>query len=101
LTAYANIGYRPVDYVSLTFETTYHTSLQHLSGGLTDRQFEEDPGLSYRKHNWFGVDWNINALQLLYEFSPMSRVQSRFFNVNAIRSSQGNLQNTSVIDGNS
>ena len=99
LTAYANFGYRPVDYVSLTFETTYHTSLQHLPGGLTDRQFEEDPGLSYRKHNWFGVDWNINALQLLCEFSPMTRVQSRLFNVNAIRSSQGNLQNTSVIDG--
>jgi Fe(3+) dicitrate transport protein len=97
-TAYANIGYRPVDFFSLTFESTYHTSLQHLPGGLTDKQFEVDPGMSYRKYNWFGVDWNINALQLLYEFSPMSRIQSRLFNVNAIRSSQGNLQNTSLID---
>lgn len=99
LTAYANIGYRPLDYFSLTFESTYHLSLQHLPGGLTDKQFEEDPEISYRKHNWFGVNWNINALQMLYEFSPMTRVQSRFFNVNAIRSSQGNLQNTSVLDG--
>jgi len=98
MTAYVNVGYRPLDQLSLTFESTFHTSLQHLPGGLTDRQFEEDASMSYRAFNWFGVDWNINALQILYEFSPMSRIQSRFFNVNAIRSSQGNLQNTTIID---
>jgi len=99
ITAYWNIGYKPMNELTLTFESTYHNSLQHLPGGLTDRQFEEDPRLSYREHNWFGVNWNINALHVLYEFSPMSRVQSRFFNVNAIRSSQGNLQTTSIMDG--
>ncbi|NBP64313.1 MAG: TonB-dependent receptor [Bacteroidetes bacterium] len=98
ITAYANIGYQPISQCSLTFESTYHTSLQHLPGGLTDRQFLQDPRMSYREYNWFDVTWNINAIQLLYEFTPMSRVQSRFFNVNAIRSSQGNLQSTSVID---
>ncbi|MFN5519221.1 MAG: TonB-dependent receptor family protein [Ignavibacteria bacterium] len=98
LTTYVNIGFRPIEQLSLTFESTFHTSLQHLPGGLTDRQFEGDPSMSYRTFNWFGVDWNINALQILYEFSPMSRIQSRFFNVNAIRSSQGNLQNTTIVD---
>ncbi|MFM7338600.1 MAG: TonB-dependent receptor, partial [Bacteroidota bacterium] len=98
ITAYANIGYQPISQCSLTFESTYHISLQHLPGGLTDRQFLQDPRMSYREYNWFDVTWNINAIQLLYEFTPMSRVQSRFFNVNAIRSSQGNLQSTSVID---
>ena len=98
LTTYVNIGFRPIEQLSLTFESTFHTSLQHLPGGLTDRQFEGDPSISYRTFNWFGVDWNINALQILYEFSPMSRIQSRFFNVNAIRSSQGNLQNTTIVD---
>jgi Fe(3+) dicitrate transport protein len=98
LTTYVNIGFRPIEQLSLTFESTFHTSLQHLPGGLTDRQFEGDPSMSYRTFNWFGVDWNINALQILFEFSPMSRIQSRFFNVNAIRSSQGNLQNTTIVD---
>ncbi len=98
LTTYVNIGFRPIEQLSLTFESTFHTSLQHLPGGLTDRQFEGDPSISYRTFNWFGVDWNINALQILFEFSPMSRIQSRFFNVNAIRSSQGNLQNTTIVD---
>ncbi|MGA1249828.1 MAG: TonB-dependent receptor family protein [Candidatus Kapaibacteriota bacterium] len=98
VTAYAQIGYRPMSECSLTYESTYHTSLQHLPGGLTDRQFQEDPELSFRRFNWFQVHWNINALQFLYEFSPMTRVQSRLFNVNALRSSQGNLQQTSVID---
>lgn len=98
MTAYVNVGYRPIDPLSVTFESTFHTSLQHLPGGLTDKQFEDDPTLSYRRFNWFGIDWNINALQILYEFSPMSRIQSRFFNVNAMRSSQGNLQNTTIVD---
>lgn len=98
MTAYVNVGYRPIDPLSVTFESTLHTSLQHLPGGLTDKQFEDDPSLSYRRFNWFGIDWNINALQILYEFSPMSRIQSRFFNVNAMRSSQGNLQNTTIVD---
>lgn len=98
MTAYVNVGYRPIDPLSVTFESTFHTSLQHLPGGLTDKQFEDDPSLSYRRFNWFGIDWNINALQILYEFSPMSRIQSRFFNVNAMRSSQGNLQNTTIVD---
>jgi Fe(3+) dicitrate transport protein len=98
-TFYGTVSYRPLEQLSLTLETTLYHSLQHLPGGLTDRQFANDPSASYRSYNWFDVKWNINALQLLYEFSPMSRIQSRFFNVNAQRSSQGNLLTTTVVDG--
>ena len=97
-TVYSSISSNISEHLTLTFDVTNHHSLSQQPGGLTDRQFQVDPSQSSRSRNWFLIDWQIYALNILYEISPITRIHSRTFSVIAQRSSVGNLQNISVLD---
>jgi Fe(3+) dicitrate transport protein len=60
-------------------------------GGLTDRQFEEDPRQSNRERNWFQVNWNLMALLMDYRISATTKLNTRFFGLMAGRDALGNL----------
>jgi Fe(3+) dicitrate transport protein len=90
-TAYASIGIQINDKFSIKPEFTYMSYLAQQPGGLTDKQFEEDPRQSNRERNWFQVNWNLMALVMDYQLSSNTRVNSRFFGLVAGRNALGNL----------
>ncbi len=90
-TAYASIRIDVTDRFSIKPEFTYMSYLAQQPGGLTDKQFEEDPRQSNRERNWFQVDWNLVALEMDYQLSSSTKLNSRFFGLIAGRDAVGNL----------
>lgn len=82
----ANIEYNKLNY------------LAHQPGGLTDLQFKTNPDTSYRKRNWFKVDWNLFAIQLNHKLNTSTRLNSRFFGLLASRKALGLLEQINRID---
>jgi Fe(3+) dicitrate transport protein len=68
------------------------------AGGLTDAQFEEDPFQSLRKRNWFGVDWFTSNFSWNYKLGDNAELESKFFILDASRSSIGFLQSPNRAD---
>lgn len=90
-TGYANAKYRPSEDLTIGLELTMmHYDMQQ-PGGLTEEQFAIDPQQSFRERNWFNADWKLPAITLDYNFSAVTRFNSRFFALLADRSSIGNL----------
>jgi Fe(3+) dicitrate transport protein len=90
-TAYASIRIDVNDRLSIKPEYTYMSYLAQQPGGLTDKQFEEDPRQSNRERNWFQVDWNLMALLMDYRISETTKLNTRFFGLMAGRDAVGNL----------
>jgi Fe(3+) dicitrate transport protein len=95
--------YASADYVfnkklSASLELTKMNYLTQQAGGLTDRQFQENPRRSFRSRNWFNVDWNLGALTATYDFSDRTKLNTRNFVLLASRQSLGNLERINVAD---
>lgn len=97
-TAYGSVEIDLTDKLSITPEFTYMHYLAQQPGGLTDTQFEQDPSQSNRERNWFRVNWNLFALKANYEFSSMTRLNTRFFGLRASRDAIGNLSRIDRLD---
>ncbi|MCI5055184.1 MAG: TonB-dependent receptor, partial [Flavobacteriales bacterium] len=67
-------------------------------GGLTDKEFEENPRQSNRERNWFSVDWNIAALTYIGKFQNQDRIDVKLFGLKANRQSLGILEPTHRAD---
>jgi Fe(3+) dicitrate transport protein len=67
-------------------------------GGLTDKNFEENPWQSFRSRNWFAVDWNLLALHATYRFNASTQLNIRNFGLLAYRKSLGNMERINVVD---
>ena len=67
-------------------------------GGLTDKQFEEDPKQSIRDRNWFKVDWNILALHFDSRLSKKTVLNIRAFGMLSSRYSLGYLGKINTAD---
>ncbi len=65
--------------------------LAQQSGGLADFEFNQNPRQSKRERNWFMVDWNLAALNLDYKINKETKINSRFFYLNAKREALGEL----------
>ena len=77
------------------------TKMKYLAqqpGGLTDMQFDMDPTVSLRDRNWFEVDWNLAAVTIDHEFSTSTKMNSRFFGLNASRKALGFLGQINRVD---
>ena len=77
-----------------------YTRMEYLAqqpGGLTDRQFEEDPSQSTRTRNWFKVNWNVASLTYTFK-KENTRVDVRNFGVIADRNALGFLGPPSEAD---
>ena len=76
---------------SLKLEYTKMRYFAQQPGGLTDYQFQTTPFESFRNRNWFAVDWNLGAVSLNTNFNSTTRLNSRFFGLNASRKALGFL----------
>lgn len=85
---------------SVKLEYSKSSYFAQQAGGLTDYQFNTTPFESYRERNWFAVDWNLFALQLNHNFSSTSRINSKFFGLNASRKALGFLGQINRTDPN-
>lgn len=91
--AYAHIDYTFSEKTKLAFEMSYLNYLAQQPGGLTDRQFEEDPTFSNRSRNWFKVDWKLYSLRLEHSFSDKTDFSLNVFALDAFRKSVGFREN--------
>lgn len=87
--AYAHVDYDFSDKTSIALEMSYLDYLAQQPGGLTDKQFEEDPTFSNRTRNWFKVDWKLFALKLKHQFSEETKFSLNLFTLDASRKSVG------------
>lgn len=96
--AYFSARYKPNKKWSIQTDYTYLNYLAQQPGGLTDRQFEEDPYQSNRTRNWFKVNWNLIGLLADYSLSAKTKINSRFFGLLASRQALGNLTRIDRVD---
>lgn len=94
----SNLTYYLSEKASLNFQYTKMYYLAHQPGGLTDKEFYEDPSISKRSRNWFEVDWNLFAVFFNYEFNVKTKLKSQFFGLSAHRKALGVLGNISRPD---
>jgi Fe(3+) dicitrate transport protein len=76
----------------ISLEYTHMNYLAQQPGGLKDVEFLADPQMSFRDRNWFGVNWNLGAVQMEYRFSDKTRLETRTFGLLAGRDALGDLQ---------
>lgn len=95
---YTSLNYQFTKKLSVNLELTKMHYLAQQPGGLTDRHFLENPRQSVRSRNWFGVDWNLAALNLTYKINENTKINGRNFGLLAARQSLGNLERINVAD---
>ncbi len=93
-----NITNQITEKTSWNLEYTKLYYLAQQPGGLTDKEFYENPYQSKRARNWFEVDWNLFAASLTHEFNAKTKVKTQFFGLHASRKALGILGNISRPD---
>jgi Fe(3+) dicitrate transport protein len=92
------ISYQATKKLKIDLELTKMQYLAQQPGGLTDKNFEQNPRQSFRERNWFQVDWNMAAVNITYEFNEQTQINSRSFGLSAHRYALGNLERINVVD---
>ena len=95
---YAGLEYQFSPKFSSELQITKMNYLAQQPGGLTDKNFEENPRQSLRARNWFTVDWNLFALNFTYKLNSNTQLNIRNFGLLAQRLSLGNLDRINVAD---
>lgn len=90
-TAYTAYSYALTENWNIGADYTHMDYLAQQGGGLTDKQFYEDPQQSNRNRNWFKVNWNIASINLDGKISDRSSINFRAFGLFAKRQSLGYL----------
>lgn len=93
-----NITHQITEKTSWNIEYTKMYYLAQQPGGLTDKEFYEDPYQSKRARNWFEVDWNLFAASLTHQFNAHTKLKTQFFGLHASRKALGVLGNISRPD---
>ncbi len=87
---YALISHQFNENTKLTLETTYLKYLAQQAGGLDDDAFfNEDPFLSIRTRNFFGVEWLLSNIKLEHDFNSTTKGSLNIFSLNAERNALG------------
>jgi Fe(3+) dicitrate transport protein len=96
--AYGSLEYRPLKNWTIGIQITKMNYLAQQPGGLTDKNFRDNPVQSVRSRNWFAVDWNMAALISTLQVSRRVSINTRFFGLSAGREALGNLERINVAD---
>ncbi len=96
--AFVSLEYSVNERLILEMEITKMYYLSRQPGGLTDKNFQDNPWQSLRSRNWFVVDWNMAALHATYRFNSNTQLNIRNFALLASRKSVGNLERINVAD---
>jgi len=97
-TAYLSLPVQVSAKLKITPEYTYMTYLAQQPGGLTDREFAQNPRQSKRLRNWFKVNWSLLALNAEYIFSERTQLSWRNYLNLSGRESLGNLERINIFD---
>ncbi len=95
---YTSLDYELSSKFSANVEFTKMYYLAQQPGGLTDRNFQDNPRQSLRARNWFQVDWNLLALNFTYKISENTQLNFRNFGLMAKRQAVGNLERITRAD---
>jgi Fe(3+) dicitrate transport protein len=95
---FISLDYKINEKLNLELEITKMYYLAQQPGGLTDKNFQDNPRQSFRSRNWFEVDWNMLAAIATYKFNSNTQLNIRNFSLLASRKSLGNLERINVID---
>ena len=95
---HGSVSYSPTEKLTVTAEYTGMRYLTQMPGGLTDKEFEQDPRQVLRNRNWFKVNWNLFALYADYKISPLTSFNTRFFGIYSTRQALGDLDKITVPD---
>lgn len=90
-TVYAGLKFSPSSRWNLKAEYTHMSYLAQQPGGLTDAQFAQNPGASFRDRNFFRVNWNLMAIHGNFEIDEKQRINLRVFALEASRAALGYL----------
>ncbi|MBI34287.1 MAG: hypothetical protein CMP67_02880 [Flavobacteriales bacterium] len=96
--AFMGLSFQPNKKLKLTLQLTKYFYVTQQAGGLTDKQFYENPQQSFRERNWFSIDWNIAALIGHYKLNSNSWINSKTFYVHASRNSVGYMESPQRTD---
>jgi Fe(3+) dicitrate transport protein len=99
-TAFAALSFQLSAKLKLSTEYTFMNYLAQQPGGLTDKQFQDNPRQSNRLRNWFGVNWNLAAVVVNYKFNERTQIDWRTFGLYAQRDALGNLSRIDRPDAN-
>ncbi|GAA4388447.1 TonB-dependent receptor domain-containing protein [Hymenobacter koreensis] len=88
-TAYADLRYQFTENFKIGAQLTHMDYLAQQPGGLSDRQFADNPRQSNRARNWFAVDWNLFNLSADWKLSPRSNLNLTTFGLLASRDALG------------
>jgi len=83
------VEYRFTENTKLSAEYTNMDYKMQQAGGLTDEQFEVNPRKSYRSRNWFGVPWNIFAINFDTKVNANFDINVKAFGLIGERNSVG------------
>jgi Fe(3+) dicitrate transport protein len=86
---FGTVTYRITPKFSLSAELMRSHIRSQQPGGLTDKQFEENPQQSLRSRNWFDIVWTTPALIANYQISNKARWNTKLFGVIGDRNSVG------------
>lgn len=89
--AYVHLAYDVTKKLKITGQYTLMKYLAQQPGGLTDAAFEQDAAQSIRARNWFGVDWNLNSLNVDYKINENARINFRNYTLQGGRDAVGLL----------
>ena len=90
-TGYGSLEWQVNERLSASFQLTLMNYLAQQPGGLQDFEFEQNARQSKRERNWFDVNWRLAALLLDYRFTERTKLNSRFFLLDARRQALGEL----------
>ncbi len=97
-TAHASLSYKPNERITIKGEYTLQKYLNKQPGGLTDKQFLNDPTQSNRNRNWFKVNWNLYNLNADFKLTERTKLNVLLFGVYAGRDALGTLERTDRLD---
>jgi len=95
---YGRVGWQLNSQLQLYAEYTHNSYKAQQPGGLTYRQFVENPRQSYRNRNWFSINWNLFSAGADYKINSQTAINTRFFGLLASRQSLGNLSKITEAD---
>jgi len=95
---HAFVEYRFSDKTKISAEYTNADYEMQQPGGLTDAQFEVNPRQSFRSRNWFGVPWNIFAVNFDTKVNPNFDLNVKAFGLIGERNSVGFTKAANIED---
>lgn len=89
--AYTSLKYALSDKIVLGVEYTLMHYRMQQPGGLTDKEFYENPKQSLRNRNWFEADWNLPAITFDYIIDTNNLLSIKAYSLLANRKNVGGL----------